>query len=127
MAMIEIYKHNKSLSIPAGAYHSQYAPNGWKLSKDAEVSKLSLETDEDKNIPEQTEDINLSKETVSEDDSDNVEDNVEYVDPEELREKPLEDLDFQELQILAEDMGIDIEGLKSSKSLRNAIKKQEEK
>jgi hypothetical protein len=58
-------------------------------------------------------------------DDESEEEEIEYVDPADLREKPIEELDFDELKILAEDMDISVKGIKSSKVLREAIKKAE--
>lgn len=117
MAMIKIYKHNKSLSVPAGAYLSQYAPNGWGTSVNDTVETDLDSLAEQENTPEQSE-------MVPEDDNEEEEETTEYVSPEDLKEKPIEDLNYKELQLLAKDMGVDIAGLKSSKSLRDAISKQ---
>ena len=112
MAMIKIYKHNKSLSVPVGAYLSQYAPNGWGTS----VNDI-IETD--------FESLTEQSEIVPEDDgNEEAEETAEYISPEDLKEKPIEDLNYKELQLLAKDMGVDITGLKSSKSLRDAISEQ---
>ena len=115
--MIKIRKGSKTLMIPAGAYDTIYAPAGWeKEEKPEEPAKAVEEPQEVDETPESVEEE--PEEELEEEDED-----VEYVDPEELNEKPLEELDFDELKILAEYLGVNIKGLKSKKEVRDAIKK----
>ena len=106
------------MSVPVGAYHSQYAPNGWSTSiNDTVETDLGSLTDK-KNTPEQSE-------MVSDNDgNEETEETTEEFDAEDLKEKPIEELNYKELQLLAKDMGVGIAGLKSSKSLRDAISEQ---
>lgn len=123
--MIEIYKHDKSLLIPSGAY-ALYASNGWKKSnKDSEdanstVAQLDLK-DSNLETVGSSGDAYTFEESSEELDDENDED-VEYVDPKDLEEKPLEDLAYDELRILAEYRGLDVKKLKSTKALREALK-----
>ena len=111
--MVEIIKGSKTLKVPVGAYNAIYASAGWSLKgKEKKVIEKPVEPVEE-----------VAEESIEPDFEEPVEDdNVEYVDPEELAEKPLEELDFEELKILAEYKGIDITGMRSSKALRKAIK-----
>lgn len=119
--MITIRKGNRILSIPSGAYKT-YASAGWV--KDGE--QIEAETQVEEVVEETTEEPEVEPEAATESEAEEEseeEEEVEYVDPEELKEKPLSELDFEELQILAEYLGIDIKNLKTSKALRAEIKK----
>lgn len=128
MAIVKITKiigdGQLSLRVPARAYYKQYARNGWNLA--ADVSKQDKKSHKGKNTQYDTQTSDLDESDAINDDFDDDED-VEYVDPEDLKLKPIEELDFDELQILAEDEGIDISNLpedekKASKILREALK-----
>lgn len=116
--MIKIRKGSKTLLIPAGAYDTIYAPAGWE--KEDNTAKAVEEPQKVEETPEPLEDV---PEEESDEELDEEGEDVEYVDPEELNEKPLEELDFEELKILAEYLGINTKGLKSKKEVREAIKK----
>lgn len=110
--MVKIMKGSKVLVVPGGAYRDVYASSGWVLAEaEAAPKPQKPEAKPPKKEPEQV------PEEVEDDE------NVEYVDPEELLEKPLEELDYEELKILAEYLGIDTTGMRNSKSIRSAIKK----
>lgn len=115
--MIKIRKGSKTLVIPAGAYDTIYAPAGWER---ADGTKKSVK--EPQKVEKTPEPLEESEEEFEEE-LDEEDEDVEYVDPEELNEKPLEELDFEELKILAEYLDIDVKGLKSKKDVREAIKK----
>ena len=119
--MIKIRKGSKTLLIPAGAYDTIYAPAGWE--KEDNTAKAVEEPQKVEETPEPLEDDSEEVEETSEEELDEEGEDVEYVDPEELNEKPLEELDFEELKILAEYLGVNIKGLKSKKEVREAIKK----
>ena len=116
--MVTIRKGSKLLSIPNGAYANIYAPAGWVL-----VSEVKVSDPKDKTPAKEITEPEKETEEVPED---SEEEDVIYVDPEDLLEKPLEELDYEELQILAEYLGISKKGLKSSKALREAIRKVKE-
>ncbi len=134
--MITIRKGNRVLSIPSGAYKT-YASAGWVRAeedevhsdKDENLNSLSQEPDLDENPksgadPEQEKPLSSSNSEGDNDtEGDEDEEDVIYVDPEELKERPLSELDNEELQILAEYMGIDTEEIKTSKALRAELKK----
>ena len=110
--MVEIIKGSRKMTIPSGAYET-YASAGWELG--TEPKKEQAKPAAEKKKPEKAK-------AEPEPEVEEVEEDVIYIDPEDLLEKPLEELDFEELKILAEYKGIDIKGMKSSKMLREAIK-----
>ena len=114
--MITIVKGSKTLSVPTGAYKSIYAPAGWVSAEEVEATPVEKPAKPDKKKAEPKVEEPVVEELEEDED-------VEYVDPEELLEKPLEDLDFDELKILAEYLDINIKGMSTSKALRTAIKK----
>lgn len=114
--MIKIMKGSRTLTIPSGAYESMYAPCGWEVvgtkKKTEKKSKKEFESEPEVEVTEESEE---SEEAETEED-------VEYVDPEELLEKPIEELDFEELKIVADYLDINTKGLKTKKEVREAIK-----
>ena len=111
--MVEIIKGSRKMTIPSGAYET-YASAGWELA--TEPRKGQEKPAAEKKKPEK------AKAEPEPEVEEEIEEDVIYIDPEDLLEKPLEELDFEELKILAEYKGIDIKGMKSSKMLREAIK-----
>ena len=110
MALIKIVKEGQDpMTIPAGAY-KMYAKAGWVKEKSSRINKKEEEKP-------QVEEPKIEGPQVEEDEED-----VVYVDPEDLAKKPLGELDKEELQILAEYKGIDISKHTTSKQLREAIR-----
>lgn len=106
--MIRIVKGEKTRTIPKGAMKT-YLSTGWTLAED-KASHVKAEQ-APVTEPEYTEEV----EGVEE------EEDVEYIDPEDLLNRPLSELDLDELRILAEYKGIDTSNLNTSKRLRAAI------
>ena len=127
--MIQIRKHDKVISIPSGAF-KMYASAGWELVENSKAPSKKKVTEAEHSEPEaeaEAEDgVTDEDSEVSDEDEDEAEYEEIEVDPEELLEKPLEELDFEELNIVAEYLGIDTSKLKTSKALRAAIKKNKE-
>lgn len=96
--MVTIAKAEKTLIVPDTAYETIYAPAGWTIKG----SKKNASAEEETSSAE----VSASEELT----------------PEELLEKPLEDLNFEELKTVADYLGLEVEGQKSSKKLREAIK-----
>ena len=67
----------------------------------------------------------LKNMTLTYEHSEEEEEDIEYVDPAELAKKPIDELDRDELKILAEYKGIDISGITSTKKLRAALRDME--
>lgn len=141
--MIKIIRGDEERVIPAGAF-KMFASAGWQKAENSESHD-----DTDKNTKSTTQEPDLGKNQESETDPDGTEnpdgddsedkedgtndtnadgneDDVIYVDPEELLEKPVGDLDFEELQIVAEYLGLDVENLTTLKALRKAIKEAQD-
>lgn len=112
MALIKIVKEGQDpMIIPAGAY-KMYAKAGWVKEKSSRRNKKEEEKPQVKNPEPKIEEPEVEEE----------EEDVVYVDPEDLAKKPLGELDKEELQILAEYKGIDISKHTTSKQLREAIR-----
>lgn len=136
---IQIVKGDRALMIPAGAFR-QYASAGWQRAEENEAhsdkgkntqpesQKQDLDTNsqpEEDNLGGEPE-VTPKEAFIPEPEKDEEDEDVEYVDPEELLEKPIGDLDFEELQIVAEYLGLDVENLTTLKALRKAIKAAQE-
>ena len=111
--MVEITKGSRKMTIPSGAY-IVYASAGWELATEHKEEQVKPAAEKKK--PEK------AKAKPVEPVAEEVEEDVIYIDPEELLEKPLEELDFEELKILAEYKEINIKGMKSSKAIREVIR-----
>ena len=126
--MVVITKGSMTLTVPKRAYDKMYAPAGWDLKGKEMGHTAKVEIEHTVGSPKE-EDATKAEETAEEVEStpDEEEEEIEYVDPEELLEKPVNELDFEELQIVAEYLGIDTKGITQSKKLRNLIKAAQEK
>lgn len=111
--MVKIHKGRLALTIPAGAVR-KYTLAGWELSENSKSDEVTEEVS-----------VNEDADTNSEAISEEEEEDVEYVDPAELAKKPIDELDRDELKILAEYKGIDISGITSTKKLRAALRDME--
>lgn len=117
--MVKIKKGKLTLTVPAGAVR-KYTSAGWELAViPKSESKVTKPTTPHANANEDE----TADDTQLEDDS--TEEEVEYVDPEELAQRPLSELDREELRILAEYKGIDVSEITSTKQLRNALRSLE--
>lgn len=115
--MIKIFKDGKIASVPAGSL-KQFLSAGWEPTEDhKEISESPSSIPEEKPV-----EVLDEENTESQDDSD---DDVIYVDPEELAQKPLGELDKEELVILAEYKGLDVSELKTIKQLKAALRSLE--
>lgn len=119
--MVEIRKGDRVLSVPAGAV-KKYTSAGWIVK----VSKSEKKVSKDKELSSKENEALAGDHTQDDgewDDSDyeDAAEDEDYVDPEELAARPLEELSTEELRILAEYKGIDVTELRSAKKLRAAI------
>lgn len=120
--MVRMKKGKLTLSVPAGAVR-KYISAGWEPTESLKSDEI---LDEGTFSPETKNDGEIGNVSESEVDySGEFEDEVEYVDPEELAHRPLGELDKEELRILAEYKGIDTSNLNSAKQLRTAIRSLE--
>lgn len=117
--MIKITKDGKTSSVPAGSV-AKFLSAGWVLLNGEAPSKKKAEPTISPEESTEAPTEELIEEEQGEDEEDTEE--VEYVDPEELMQKPLSELDKEELIILAQYKGIDTENLTTSKQLRAAIR-----
>lgn len=108
-----------TLSVPKGAYKTQYAPQGWVEATAEDVEEL-VEEPEELQEPEAKE-----PDLADEDPVDDEDEEVEEVDITELLEKPLSELDREELELLADYKQLDVEGITSIKELRKVIREAE--
>lgn len=128
--MIIVEKNKKRMSIPAGAL-KKFKNAGWtpldelQENPDVEDEDITIntdepETDEDEDSEDTEDDSEGEDDDEGDEDSDEDEDLDETI--EELLEKPLNDLNKEELITLAEYKGLDVDELKTAKQLRNALR-----
>ena len=121
--MLEIAKNGKHISIPKGAY-KVYASSGWKKAdevdnEDVVTEEVVVMAEETKEVPDvkiTNEDINVKSE-----DSDDSDDDADWDEDEELDEKPLSEMKFDELKTLAAQKGLKFGKNVSTKELRELI------
>lgn len=114
--MIAIKKGARHLSIPKGAL-KKYTATGWEIDDEITESYTSSEDP----INSHQENFNPDEEAGSDHSDEEDDSEFEYVDPEDLAKMPLDELDIEDLRILAEYKGIDITDLRTAKKLRAAI------
>lgn len=113
--MVEIKKGKLNLTVPAGSVR-KYISAGWELANGSKLARKSI-------TPTLTDPMENGGQFEDEETSDDsTDEEVEYVDPEELAQKPLNELDREELRILAEYKGVDVTELTSTKQLRAALR-----
>lgn len=110
--MVNISKGNKEMSVPAGSL-KKFLNAGWRLAEKSDAKSKRYSKAEEKPV----ENTGYQPDEYEECDDEEYEE----VDPEELAAKPLNELDTDELRILAEYKGIDVSELKTAKKLRAAL------
>ena len=124
MAMVTIHKEGLTRTVPMGAYVSQYASLGWSINplngtKGTNTPSAYKKPLNDGLATSESDAVQTAEPDTEE--SEEAEEDIEYVDPEDLKEKPLNELDYEELRILAEYLGISLRGLKNKKAIKQAI------
>ena len=105
--MINIKKGSKKLRVPSSAYENYYKGFGWKLDDGVENKKYVSQVESQVEDFAQTEDDEEDWDSVVEEDED--------------VEKPLSEMNHNELKKKAASLGINTAGL-NSKQLREKIK-----
>jgi hypothetical protein len=112
--MIKIYKNGKTLKVTQSAFNNYYANSGWRLSEaspnfeDVKADKKTL-----KNAESNTNEVDVQDEWEGFD---------ETADAEEEFEKPLSEMNRDELTAKAKSLGLNISNVNSNKQLRELIK-----
>ena len=132
--MVVIKKGSRVYRVSMGAYNNQFKHLGYKIvGSDGETEKTEQNDPEkfEKAKPqddeigdefEQGNDSETDEDADPEDDEETDEDEDESEDEDELSEKPLSKMNMQELEEYAERLGINTDGLRSKKEIREAIK-----
>lgn len=102
--MLRIVKGKRTLKVTDKAYENFYKNNGWEIEKRLGTGKASASNSKKPKV----------EETETEDEWAGIED-------EEVR-KPLSEMNRQELEQYAAELGVDLTGLSSNKQYREAIK-----
>lgn len=117
--MVNIKKGKQRLSIPIGSL-KKYTSTGWEIDDNTDSSYASSKDPVVLHQANPEPDGDNGSDLENNEDEDDSEE-FEYVDPEDLAKKPLDELDIEDLKILAEYKGIDISDLRTAKKLRAAI------
>lgn len=119
--MAKIHKGSQTLEVTKGAYRAIYAPLGWSLEASVEPTQAELPEGEENSSTTPPEQPQNDFQQESED----FEAEDEYQDEdtsEELSEKPLSEMSFDELKQYASELGLEYAGIRSKKELRALIK-----
>lgn len=136
--MVVIKKRNRVYRVSIGAYNNQFKHLGYKIvgsdeetekTERNDLEKFEKAKSQDEEIAdefEQENDSETDEDTDPEDDEEtdeDEEDEDESEDEDDLSEKPLSKMNMQELEEYAERLGVETDGLRSKKEIREAIKK----
>lgn len=120
MAMVKIYKGDKSMTVARSAYEEIFKMDGWKLKKESKKSEFKDKKDGTA-LP------SMDSHTEDEDEDD---DETEDEDDEEefsyLHEKPVAEMTGDEVKVYAKMLDIDISG-KSKAEVVKLIEKKRKK
>lgn len=140
--MVVIKKRNRVYRVSMGAYNNQFKHLGYKIvgsdketekTEQNDLEKFEKAKPQDEEIADEFEQENDSEtdedadpeddEETDEDEEDEDESEEEPEDEDDLSEKPLSKMNMQELEEYAERLGVETDGLRSKKEVREAIKK----
>jgi len=126
--MVSITNGLQTVVVSAGAYREIYLPQGWQLTK-AEEPKESQNLPEPPDQPggvvsppEAPESDQADSSESTEDDDDQEEEAGQDLPDEDILFRPLGELSLDELKKVAELRKVDIEGLRTKKEVRTAIR-----
>jgi hypothetical protein len=127
--MINITNGINHMTVTAGVFKEIFAPQGW-TKVEAEESVVSLPESEDfttqqvnQEVDEETSENGELED--SDDESDEMDDESnpnEDESEDDLEERPLSELSYEELQKLAKIKGLNTDGMRSKKEIRQALK-----
>lgn len=112
--MVTIEKNGNTLLVTMGAYKNFYKSMGYTLLEAEEVRKV-LPASKEVNVTNDYEEDPMSNTESYEDET-----------SDDMEEKPLSEMSFNELKEYADRLGINTNGVSSKKELRIAIRKMEE-
>ena len=121
--MITITKNGKTKTVSETVYNSVFKDSGWALvGEQSPTSAIPKEKQKEKVVKE------IVEEVVEENKNENVEDEIpdevwDEVVAEEAVEKPISEMNHNELVEKAESLGITTKGM-NNKQLRDAIKEK---
>lgn len=119
--MAKIHKGSQTLEVTKGAYRAIYAPLGWSLGAPVEPTQAELSEGEENSSTTPSEQPQDDFQQESEDFK--AEDEYQDEDTsEELSEKPLSEMCFDELKQYASELELEYAGIRSKKELRALIK-----
>ena len=119
--MVKIRKGSHVLTVTNGAFKRLYAPMGYVVMEGEEDVTVLPPSDEVNTTPPGNKDDDEDLEDT-EDDSDLEDEADEEDDDEDLKEKPIGEMSFKELQQYASDLGLNVKGMTSKKEIRQAIR-----
>lgn len=114
--MIKIAKDGKAIHVPASAFVNFFKPFGWEIVEEDYTPPAPVVEEKSEPVPEKVE----AKETEEQysDEWDEVLDELK----DEEAEKPLSEMNKEELLAKAKAMGIEVPKTSTNKQLREAIK-----
>lgn len=127
--MVNIRKGPLTARVSWGCFKTDYEGQGWELYEGAGFMPQKRDGGPLVNLPSPDQEDAPEDEIDQEDDEETEENEPEEGEPEEeedLLERPLSSLSMTELKQVAELKGVDVEGLRSKRDIRLAIREAEE-
>lgn len=122
--MVNIRKGPLTARVSWGCFKTDYEGQGWELYEGAGFMPQKRDGGPLVNLPSPDQEDAPEDEIDQEDDEETEEDEPE--EEEDLLERPLSSLSMTELKQVAELKGVDVEGLRSKRDIRLAIREAEE-
>ena len=122
--MVNIRKGPLTARVSWGCFKTDYEGQGWELYEGAGFMPQKRDGGPLVNLPSPDQEDAPEDEIDQEEDEETEEDEPE--EEEDLLERPLSSLSMTELKQVAELKGVDVEGLRSKRDIRLAIREAEE-
>lgn len=120
MAMVKIYKDDKSMTVARSVYEEIFKMDGWRLKKESKKSEFKDKKD---GIALPSMDSNTEDEDEDDDETEDEDDEEEFS---YLHEKPVAEMTGDEVKVYAKMLDIDISG-KSKAEVVKLIEKKRKK
>lgn len=122
--MIVIRKGELTNRVSWGCFKAIFEGQGWEICEDEGFMPRKCDNGALMHLPDPDQEEDTQDESDQEDEDESEDEESEEED--DITEKPLSALDLGELKQLAEMRGVNIEGLRSKRDIRTAIREAEE-
>lgn len=112
--MITIRKGTQTAMVTMGAFKSIFKGQGWEIDDGTNFMHKKPGTGLGMNLPDPDQEDDTQDENLQEDE--------DYEEDDDITEKPLSAMSMGELQQYASLHGVDTEGMRTKREIRNAIR-----